>query len=76
LALLALHPEQFAVIWRARTRSWLPIPERVAAMVAGLPEAAGHEVLDFARFLRARQQRVPVKSQTGPAAVGQRIPVS
>ncbi len=57
LALLALMPEQFAVVWRARTRSWLPIPEQIAAVVADLPAAAGYEVLDFARFLRARQKR-------------------
>jgi hypothetical protein len=49
LALLALTPEQFAVVWRARTRSWLPIPEQIAAVVADLPAAAGYEVLDFAR---------------------------
>jgi hypothetical protein len=71
LAMLALHAEQFTVVWRARTRAWLSIPEQVAAVVADLPELAGHEVLDFARFLRVRQQRVPVKAQ-----VGQRIPVS
>jgi hypothetical protein len=57
LALLTLTPEQFAVVWRARTRSWLPIPEQIAAVVADLPAAAGYEVLDFARFLRARQKR-------------------
>jgi len=59
-ALLALAPEHFAVVWRARTRSWLPIPEQVAAVVADLPEAVGYEVLDFARFLRVRQQRIPI----------------
>jgi hypothetical protein len=57
LALLVLQPEQFMVVWCAHTRSWLPIPEQVAAVVADLPESAGYEVLDFARFLRARQQR-------------------
>ena len=31
--------------------------ERVVALMARLPEEAGQEVLDFARFLYARRQR-------------------
>ncbi len=71
LALLALQPEQFAVVWRARTRSWLPIPEQIAAVVADLPEAAGYEVLDFARFLRARQQRTFIGAATERVGLAQ-----
>jgi len=54
---LALRPEQFIVVWRARTKEWVPIAERVAALTSHLPEEAGKEVLDFARFLHARRQR-------------------
>jgi len=48
-------------IWRARTRQWVPLAERVAALASRLPEAAGAEVLDFARFLSARTARLPQK---------------
>jgi len=57
LDLLALRPDQFIVIWRAKTKKWVPITERVAALTAHLPEEAGEEVLDFVRFLHARSQR-------------------
>jgi len=57
LALLALRPQQFTVVWRARTRSWLSLSEQIAESVADIPEAAGHEELDFERFLRERRQR-------------------
>jgi len=55
LDLLALRPDQFIVVWQAKTRTWLPISERVATLVTYLPEEAGREVLDFARFLRLRR---------------------
>lgn len=56
LALCSLSPQQFIVVWQAKTRSWVPIAERVAALVAHLPEQAEQEVLDFARFLHTRRQ--------------------
>jgi len=55
LALCPLSPQRFLVVWQARTRTWVPIAEQVAALVAHLPERAEQEVLDFARFLHARQ---------------------
>jgi len=54
LDFLALRPEQFIVVWRARTKKWVPISERIARLMAYLPEEAGKEVLDFACFLHAR----------------------
>jgi hypothetical protein len=56
VALCPLSPQQFLVVWRAKTRSWTPIAEQVAALLARLPERAELEVLDFARFLHAREQ--------------------
>ena len=53
----ALRSDQFIVVWRARTKEWVPIAERIAALTSHLPEEAGKEVLDFARFLHARRQR-------------------
>lgn len=52
---LALYPNQFIVIWRAKTQTWVPIAEQVAALVANLSEETGAEVLDFARFLHVRR---------------------
>lgn len=57
---LALRPEQFIVVWQAKTKQWVPVAEQVAALTAHLPEEAREEVLDFARFLQARRRRVLV----------------
>jgi hypothetical protein len=57
LALLALRPGQFIVVWQSETGDWLPISEQVATLVADLPEDVGREVLDFARFLHLQKQR-------------------
>jgi len=57
LDLLALRPDQFIVIWRARTKTWVPIAERIAALMAHLPEEAGEEVLDFVRFMHTRRRQ-------------------
>lgn len=57
LDFLPLRPEQFIVVWQAKTKKWVPIAERIAALTAHLPEEAGKEVLDFARFLHAQRQR-------------------
>jgi hypothetical protein len=54
LNFLALRPEQFLVVWRARSQQWVPLAERVAELILRLPESAGAEVLDFARFLSVR----------------------
>lgn len=59
LFLLALRPEQFIVVWQAKTKKWVPIAERIAALMDRLPEGAGEEVLDFVRFLYLRRQRAP-----------------
>jgi hypothetical protein len=57
LDFLALRPEQFIVVWRAKTKKWVPIAERITALMSHLPEETAQEVLDFARFLHARRQR-------------------
>jgi hypothetical protein len=76
LALLALRSEQFAIVWRARTRTWAPLSEQIARIVADLPETAGHEVLDFARFLRERQQRASAHSVASTTLAGQLVSAS
>jgi len=65
LNFLALPAEQFMVVWRAQTRQWVPLAERIAALVLRLPEPVGAEVLDFARFLSTRTHQtsqVPTSS--------------
>ena len=66
LALLPLRQQQFMVVWRAKTGDWVPLAERVAALVMVLPEDTGQEALDFVRFLYERRQR----SQAHPSAGG------
>ena len=51
LALCALSAKQFVVVWSAKTKTWLPISERVAAILNNLDNKRQEEVLDFARFL-------------------------
>ena len=53
--LMALNVQQLIVVWRAETQQWVPIEEQVAAIINNLPSEAAQEVLDFARFLSARQ---------------------
>ena len=55
---LALTPEQFVVVWQAKRQQWVPLAERIAELVTRLPQPAGAEVFDFARFLNVRAQRV------------------
>jgi hypothetical protein len=54
LALSTLSSEQFIVIWKAKTKSWLSVSEQVASVIAHLPEERQREVLNFARFLAQR----------------------
>jgi len=56
LDFLALYPNQFIVVWQAKTKDWVPLAEQVSALVANLSKEASSEVLDFARFLILRQQ--------------------
>jgi hypothetical protein len=58
LDFLALHPEQFIIVWRAETQEWVSVVEQVAMLIARLPDEAAREVLDFARFLSVRSQQV------------------
>ena len=57
LDLLALHSEQFIIIWRSETQQWVPVAEQAATLIANLPNEAAQEVLDFARFLTVRNQK-------------------
>lgn len=50
-ALLALEPKQFVVVWQNAKKAWVPLPERIAAVLQKLPEDRQQQVLTFARSL-------------------------
>lgn len=56
LALVPLSAQQFIIVWRADTRTWVPAAEQIAELLVHLPKEAEREVLDFARFLHARRR--------------------
>jgi hypothetical protein len=56
-ALCTLARDQFIVVWQAAKKDAVPIAEQVAQYVTLLPQQAGTEVLDFARFLSYRQSK-------------------
>jgi len=55
-ALIGLETDRLIVVWRAQSRTWVPVAEQVAALVTSLPERTRQEVLDFARFLYERSR--------------------
>ena len=55
VALVPLKSMQFVVVWRAASKSWVSVAEKVEALVAALPEETLSEVFDFARTVYSRQ---------------------
>jgi triphosphoribosyl-dephospho-CoA synthetase len=55
LALMALDPSQFIVVWKANTTTWVSAAEQIASLVARLTDETRQEVLDFTRFLYERR---------------------
>ncbi|MEB3281354.1 MAG: DUF4926 domain-containing protein [Lyngbya sp.] len=51
LALHTLSPEQFIVVWQAKTQTWVSISDRITAAVQTLSEERQQEVLNFTRSL-------------------------
>ncbi|NJN22929.1 MAG: DUF4926 domain-containing protein [Leptolyngbya sp. RL_3_1] len=51
LVFTSFSTSQFIVVWRSDTQSWVPLEERIAAMIASLPEERKEQVLNFARSL-------------------------
>jgi Domain of unknown function (DUF4926) len=46
--LCTLSPDQFVVVWQSQANRWLPISEKVTAVVSYLPEKEQQQVLAFA----------------------------
>ncbi len=55
IALVVRRISQFVVAWQAQSKLWVPVSERLQALVVALPEDALLEVFDFARFVHSRQ---------------------
>ena len=55
ISMVVLNLEQFVVAWQAESKMWVPVAERLEALVAALPEATLLEVFDFARFVHSRR---------------------
>jgi hypothetical protein len=51
LAFLAVKTSQFIVVWKSKTQDWVPLADRVAAMLEVLPEERQKQVLNFTRSL-------------------------
>ncbi|MCT7983459.1 DUF4926 domain-containing protein [Laspinema sp. A4] len=49
LALCTLSSEAFIVVWKANTKSWFSVSERLGAVLSRLSEERQQEVLEFAR---------------------------
>jgi hypothetical protein len=63
VALMPLQTSQFNVVWRSKTKEWVPTFEQASAVIATLSEDGRREVLDFARFLALRGSRAEDLSQ-------------
>jgi hypothetical protein len=59
LALPTVTRDQFIMVWQAATEQDVPVADQVAQIVRLLPWPVDTEVLDFARFVTARQVLTP-----------------
>lgn len=50
-AMKALTPDQFVVVWKNETRTWVPLPERITDMMEKLPKDKQEQVVNFTRAL-------------------------
>jgi hypothetical protein len=53
LALCTLFPQQFVVVWQAKTKSWLSLSEQITAVVNNLDTQRQKEVFKFIRSLQS-----------------------
>lgn len=51
IAMKALTPDQFVVVWRNETRTWVPLSERITDMMEKLPKDKQEQVVNFTRSL-------------------------
>jgi hypothetical protein len=49
--LVVLSINSFIVVWRSTSKTWVPIAEKIQALVSALPEENLLKVFDFARSI-------------------------
>ena len=54
-ALVALSIDFFVVVWRSASKTWVPIAEKIQAIVSTLPEENRSKVFEFARSIHNEQ---------------------
>ena len=55
IALVALSIDFFVVVWRSASKTWVPIAEKIQAIVSTLPEENRSKVFEFARSIHNEQ---------------------
>jgi Domain of unknown function (DUF4926) len=48
IALVALSIDKFLVVWQSASKTWVPISEKIQALLAALPEENLPKIFDFA----------------------------
>ena len=49
IAVVALSIDSFVVVWRSTSKTWVPIAEKIQAIISNLPEENLSKVFEFAR---------------------------
>jgi hypothetical protein len=47
IALCPLSSQQFIVVWKAETKTWLSVTDKLTALVSNLPKEKQEDVLNF-----------------------------
>ena len=55
IALCPLSKQQFMVIWKAKSKTWLSLTEKLKVLVDNLPNEKQQKILDFTRSLYQKQ---------------------
>ena len=55
IALVALSIDFFVVVWRSASKTWVPIAEKIQAIISTLPEENRSKVFEFARSIHNEQ---------------------
>lgn len=50
-ALCTLSPEQFIIVWQAKSQHWLSVSDKITAVINNLSEDKQKELFNFARYL-------------------------
>jgi Domain of unknown function (DUF4926) len=51
IKILPLKSSQFVIVWRSKDNAWIPVTEKVAALLSVLPGDRQQQVFEFAKSL-------------------------